>query len=96
LAQNPITGENDIFFIERTIAKHTYLVEIAERVRAREQSVPVTTGSNWIGKYPMLRLIHALIDHDEIKRAFHSHDNLPGGCMKVENRNTEEMRRLSV
>ena len=44
----------------------------------------------------MLHLIHALIDHDEIKRAFHTRHNLPGGHMEVENRNTEEMRRSFV
>ena len=27
-------------------------------------------GANWTGKYPMLRLIYALNDHDENKKAF--------------------------
>jgi hypothetical protein len=44
----------------------------------------------------MLCLIHALIDHDEIKQRFHTHHNLPGVCMEVENKNTEKLRMSSV
>jgi hypothetical protein len=87
LSQHPITGEDDFLFIKRTIAELTHSAVSAERVRACEKSVLVSSESNWIGKYLMLCLIHALIDHDETKRAFHTCHNLPGGCMEVENRN---------
>ena len=96
LLQHPITGEEDIVFIKRTIAERANSAEDAARERAQEESALAANGSNWIGKYPMLRLIHALIDHDEIKRAFHTRHDLPSGRMQVENRNTEEVRRSSV
>ena len=53
-------------------------------------------GANWIGKFPMLRLIHVLIDHDEIKRAFHNCHDLPSGRMALENGNTDEVRAALV
>jgi hypothetical protein len=96
LSQHPITGEDDIIFIKRIIAERTNSAELAARESAQEESALSSNGSNWVGKYPMLRLIHALIDHDEIKRAFHTRHNLPGGRMEVENRNTEELRMSSV
>ena len=55
-----------------------------------------SSAANWIGKYPILRLIHALIDHDEIKRAFLTRHDLTGGRMAVENRNAAETRASSV
>ena len=44
----------------------------------------------------MLWLIHALVDHDDIQKAFHTHHNAPGGHMAVKNRNTAETRAASV
>ena len=41
-------------------------------------------------------MIHALIDHDQVKRAFITRHDLPGGCMQVENCNTEEVKASSV
>ena len=82
LSQHPITGEDDIVFIKRTIAERTNSAEIAARERAQEEIALASNRSNWVG-YPTHCLIHALIDHDEIKRAFHTRHNLPGGRIEV-------------
>ena len=51
---------------------------------------------NWHGKYPHLRLIHAMVDHDNIKRAYITRGHLPSGRMTVENRNTQATKDKSV
>ena len=43
---------------------------------------------SWIGKYAYLRLIHAIIDDNDIKAAYLSRLNLPSGRMAIEQRNT--------
>lgn len=44
----------------------------------------------------MLRLIHALVDHDDIKSAYLTRHDLPSGRMAIENRNTVEARMGTV
>ncbi len=51
---------------------------------------------SWSGRLPYLCLIHALIDHDNIKAASIHRSDIPSGRMAVENRNTEEARAASV
>jgi hypothetical protein len=68
---------------------------LANDEKKHEQSLLLAGGSKWTGKYPILRMIH-VIDHDEIKRAFHTRFDLPYGRMFVENRNTREVRASSV
>lgn len=59
--------------------------KMAAAKRANEASALTTSGVNWVGKYPMLCLINALVDHNEIKRAFLTHHNLTGGCLQLKN-----------
>ena len=70
--------------------------EMAAPEKHQESSSLSSESAIWIGKYPILHLIHALIDHDEIKRAFLTHHDLTGGGIAVENQNTEETRESSV
>ncbi len=44
-------------------------------------------GGSWIGSYPHLHLIHAVIDDNDIKAAYLSRLNLPSGHMAMEQRN---------
>ena len=81
----PIAGDDDIKFIKKTIAERVNAGTKAAAEKEREARDIAKGGSNWVGKYPMHRLIHALVDHDEIKRAFLMRHNLPNGRMTVEN-----------
>ena len=76
LNEHPITGEDDIAFIKRTIAEHANAAEKAAAKKAQEARDLKSSGANWIGKYALV------VDHDEIKRGFHTCHNLPGGCMQ--------------
>ena len=51
---------------------------------------------SWSGRLPHLYLIHALIDHSNIKAAYIHCGDIPSGQMAVENCNTEEARAASV
>ena len=46
----------------------------------------------WVRKEPILWLIHALIDNDDIKRVYLERFGVPSDCMVVKNRNTPETR----
>ena len=83
LNQHPITGDNDIVFIKETNAECIKAAEIAAKDKAQEERDLATSEAIWTWKYPMLWLIHALINHDDIKRAFHIGQNLPSGRMEV-------------
>ena len=56
------------------------------------------TGSNWIGKYPHLHLIHVIIDHNdnEIKSAIFSWLDVPRCCLAIKNRNMAEAHESNV
>ncbi len=87
LNANHVTGDKEISFIKTTLIDREKIVELA----AQEQADKLRDnsggggGGNWTGKF-----IHALIDHDNIKRAYLTHHDLPGDRMTIENRNTAE------
>ena len=45
---------------------------------------------NWVGKYPHLRLIHCIVDNDDIKDAFIHRNKTTRGRLEIENRNHTE------
>ena len=96
LIGNPIVAEEEVAFIKKTILDR---VSVSER--AGLEGVPSlpsskSGGGNWVGKYPYLRLIHAIIDDNDIKTAYLRRLHIPGGRMAVENRNTEAARTSNV
>ncbi len=44
------------------------------------------SAGNWVGKYPFLRVLHAIIDNEDIKGSFLRRVVLPSGHMAIENR----------
>ena len=99
LEANPIAADDEIAFIHHTIQ---HRINVAERAALPDATTslaaPTSNGGtgNWIGKYPHLRLIHAVIDDNEIKRAYLNRLNVPSGRMAVENRNTAAARASNV
>ena len=64
LVDNPIIGDDEVAFIRNTIS---HQISVAESAALQQPNVPPPAvsnsgGSNWIGKYPYLLLIHAIID----------------------------------
>ncbi len=89
LIDNPVTNAVDRAFIISAIEER----EAAKAKATLEKSAPMEMfNKKWVGKEPILRLIHTLIDNDEIKRAYLQRFDLPLDRMVLENRNTAEAR----
>ena len=100
LVENPIVANDDVAFIKQTIS---HRIAVAERAALNPPEggaapTPSSTsgGGNWIGKYPHLRLIHAVIDDNDIKTAYKRRLHVPSGRMAVENRKTAAAVESSV
>ncbi len=87
LDRHPIDDGGEWYNLVTEIEKHRLVAEKAAAERLSNAEA-LDGGKKWQGKYPMLRMIHALVDHDEIKRANLTHHDLPSGQISVENRNT--------
>ena len=86
LNNNPVTNDGE----------HAFLLDaVDERIGKAEAEKAVVLAlfnKKWVGKEPILRLIHALVDNNEIKHAYLESFDVPSDCMVIENRNTPEIR----
>ena len=62
------------------------------RAEAEKTVVVALFNKRWVGKEPILWLIHALVHNDEIKHAYLERFDVPSDRMVIENRNTPETR----
>ncbi len=69
------------------IEKHRVVTEKAADKRLSNAEA-LDGGKKWHWKYPMLCMIHALVYHNEIKRAYLACHDPPSGQISVENPNT--------
>lgn len=84
LDDHPIDKEPDLDFLRKTISTCR---QSSQRAQAYRQFERDAASSNWIGKYPYLRLIHCIVD-DSIKESFIKRNDIQPGRMEVENRNS--------
>ena len=91
LEENPIVNAIDIAFLKDTVASRKEGAEAARKEDA-EDNARLGAG-NWNSEACM-RLIHALVDHDDLKAKFLNRLNLPAGRSSVENR--EQLRATNV
>jgi hypothetical protein len=84
-----------LYDLEAEIAKYRIAAEKAAAERENNDKA-LSAGNKWQGKYPMLRMMHALADHDEIKRACLTCHDLPSGQIGVENCNTAAVMAQNV
>jgi hypothetical protein len=84
--------ELDVKFVEEEIAVRKLQLEEAQLSKAAQNA---QLEGRWVGNIPALRLIHALIEHDDIKRAYLTRlDSLSRAAL--ENRNSTENRDPTV
>ena len=57
------------------------------RSNAETAEIDAQLIGNWVGKYPYLRLIHCIVDNDDIKDAFIHRNKTTRGRSEIENRN---------
>jgi hypothetical protein len=83
LEEHPILDPADISFLKREVASRKEVLEAAQKEK-EEENARLGAG-NW-NATACMRLIHALVDHDEIKAKFLNRLDLPAGCSVVKNR----------
>ena len=102
LEDHPIAAADDVSFLKKEVANMARVVINAKKEKNKEKEQlldlegSATKYKSWTGRAPYLRLIHTLIDHDDIKAAYIHRGDIPSGRMAVENRNTEEAKAASV
>jgi hypothetical protein len=90
LDDNPVTDDGERAFLLAAVDER-----IGASARAEAEKAAVVSAlfnKKWVGKVPIIRLIHALVDNDEIKHAYLERFDVPSDRMVIENRNTPETR----
>ncbi len=83
LEQNPVVDESDIAFVTASVASRKAVAEAAQK-EENEENARLGAG-NW-NSTACMRLIHALVDHDDLKAKFLNRLDLPAGRASIENR----------
>lgn len=102
LCEHPICAADEVAFLKAEISKRKKAAEEATKEAASEKSALEAADAaankfkSWTGKLPYLRLIHAIVDDEEIKRAYIHRNDIPSGRMSIENRNTAEAKAANV
>jgi len=65
LIDNPITDPNDVFFVSNEVEMFLEDVAIAEKDKEDSKK-----HMNWVGMDPHLRLIHCIVDDENIRKAY--------------------------
>jgi hypothetical protein len=86
LDDNPITNADEISFLKSKIEEHKVIQEAAKAARSMEVDA---SEKNWVGKVPYLRLIHCLVDHDDIKMAYLRRHDIDNTRISLDNRNSD-------
>ena len=86
---NPVIDVSECAFLLDAVDER-----ICASARAEEEKAVVLALFNkkWVGKEPILQLIHALVDIIEIKHAYLERFDNPSDRMVIENRNTPKTR----
>ena len=91
LEEHPIDAAIDIEFVKTELASRKAVAEAAKK-DDDEDNARLGAG-NW-NSTACMRLIHALVDHDELKAKFLNRLNLPAGRSSVENR--EQLKATNI
>ena len=84
LCDHPILADADNDFLTKVVSiRKSGFQKSADET---DQGNAKLAAGNWVGKYPFLRMLHAIIDNEEIKAMFLRRAELPSGRMAVENR----------
>ena len=90
LDENPISDPTDIAFLSNKLVEHKAIAKEAERV------ADYFLDKQWTGRYPYLRMIHALMDQDDAERLFLARYDLDNIRLQVKNQNSTTKRVQTV
>ena len=89
LDNNPVTDDGEREYLLDAVNER---IGASTRAEAEKAVVSALFNKKWVGKEPILWLIHALVDNNEIKQAYLERFDVPSDRMVIENRNTPETR----
>jgi hypothetical protein len=89
LDDNPVADDGERAFLLAAVDER---IGASARAEAEKAVVLALFNKKWVGKEPILRLIHALVDNNEIKHAYLERFDVPSDRMVIKNRNTPETR----
>jgi hypothetical protein len=90
LNNNPVTDDGERAYLLDAVNKR---IRASTRAEAEKKAVvSALFNKKWVGKEPILWLIHALVDNDKIKHAYLERFDFPSARMVIENRNTPKTR----
>jgi len=89
LNNNPVTDDGERAFLLDAVNER---IGASTRAEAEKAVVSALFNKKWVGKEPILRLIHALVDNNEIKHTYLERFDVPSDRMVIENQNTPETR----
>lgn len=97
LDAHPISSPDDVAYLQALYSqRHNDAVNAAKEaaeescLMATSSAIIANRGLSWIQKAPYLRLIHCLIDNDEICSAFLRRNTFARTCLELDGRNAED------
>ena len=84
LGNHPILANADKDFLAKVVSiRKNAFQKAADETSQNDEKL---AAGKWVGKYPFLRVLHAIIDNEDIKGSFLRRAELPSGRMAIENR----------
>jgi hypothetical protein len=94
LDDHPVSRDAEVSYLKDEVSKSEKVAR--ESMEAKKAEAEMLESKRWQGEAPYLRLIHTIIDHDNIKLAFLKRHDLSSSRMQVENRNSVNKREKTV
>ena len=84
LCNHPILANADKDFLAKVVSiRKNAFQKAADETSQNDEKL---AAGKWMEKYPFLRVLHAIIDNEDIKGSFLRRAELPSGRMAIENR----------
>jgi hypothetical protein len=96
LDDHPIINETDIAFLQQTVSLRIKFANDAATQERIEKEITDRAEKNWYGPVPYLCILHALIEFDEIKKAYLEQNNIASSRLGVENCKSDQQREVTV
>ena len=96
LQEYPITDADEVEYVTTVVLVRKEAVERFAASKAAVKEVEDKVGGAWYGPLPMLRLIMALVDSDEMRRAYMCQNNISNARIVMDNQNSTEKRATTV
>ena len=96
LQKYPITDADEVKYVTTVVLVRKEAAERFAASKAAVKKVQDNVGGAWYGPLPMLRLIMALVDSDELRCAYMCRNNISNARIVMDNQKSTEKRATTV